>query len=172
MKKILIILVFASMSCITIDARAQTLDPEIYKKIKDYHSLIGVKIDVASEKELEEKIVIRELVEGLNSNQISMYSFSSEGTGAPFDIIVVENDSVEIYEIEIINTLLRRVIDMSLKYSDVSTNKKDIKWIDEILRLNQQALHEAHHDDWVTEVRRGKYTYMVRLEMLKHSLHK
>ena len=168
----LIILVFALMSCITIDARAQTFDPEIYKKIKDYYSLIGVEIDAASEKELEEKIVIRELVEGLNSNQISMYSFISEDTGSPFDIIVVENDSVEIYEIEILNTLLRRVINMSLKYSDVSTNKKDIKWIDEILMLNQQALHEAHHDDWVVEVKRGKYTYIVRLEMLKHNLHK
>jgi hypothetical protein len=165
MKKILIIL--SAILCFTNIVSSQTYSFEMYKNIKEYYDLVGVKIEATSKKEIEENIKIEELVNGLNSNQISMYDFCSVGNDTPFDIIIIENDSIEIWDITAINSLLRRVIDISKKYTDISDNRKVIKWIDEILNLHLQVLHKSPFSPSVMAYKRGKYTYNIMLESLK-----
>lgn len=167
MKKTLIILTV--ILCSTNIIYSQTFGFDMYKNIKEYYDLVGVKIEVTSKKEIETNIKIRELVKGLNSHQVGIYDFCSEGNDTPFDIIIVENDSIEIWDITAINSLLRRIVDISKKYSDVSNNRKDIKWIDEILELHRQTLVKSSFNSSVMEYKRGKYTFNIMLESLKKS---
>lgn len=165
MKKLLMILVF--ISCISSGIHAQTYSSEMYSNIKEYYALKGIKIETTSQKEIKEKIEIVELVKDLNSSQVSMYTFCLDGCEAQFDIIIVEKDSVELYEILAINSILSRVLDLSKKYSDISNNRKDIKWIDEILKLHLMALNQSIFNCCVVEVKRGLYTYNLMLGSLK-----
>lgn len=165
MKKLFVLLIF--LSHLTNMAKSQSFDLDFYKHIKEFYSLIGVKIDATSKKELEENIVIRELVKDLNTNQISIYSFCSDGNDVPFNLIIIENDSIEIYEIQEINPIIRRVLNLSKKYDDICDNRKDIKWIDKILTIHLQTLNESIFNCCVMEVKRGKYTYNIRQESLK-----
>lgn len=165
MKKITIILIYISFFANI--ANSQIFSFEMYKNIKEYYNLIGIDIKATSKKGIEETIKIRELVKGLNSNQISLYDFCSAENDTFFDIIIVENDSVQVWSILAINPLLRRVVDISKKYSDVSNNRKDIQWIDEILDLHRQALNRSIFNCCLTEHKRGKYTYNIMLHSLK-----
>jgi len=164
MKKVLIILTI--ISSITNIATSQTFSFEMYKNIKEYYDLVGVKIEATSKKKLEENILIRDLVKGLNSNQISLYDFCSVGNDTPFDIVIVENDSIEIWDITAINSLLSRLVEISKKYTDVSNTRKDILWIDKILELHRQILQKSSFNP-VMEYKKGKYTYNIMLESLK-----
>jgi len=138
---------------------AQSFDSLFYENIKEFNACVGTKIMVNSLNDLKAITIVKDLVKGLNTQQIAIYSFCMEGYDTPFNIIIIENDSIDIYEISEINLLLRRIVDISKKYNDISTNRKDIKWINEILYLNKLALDESAFTPIQLLETRGHYKY-------------
>ena len=161
---------FAIIFLYTGSLSAQEIDLNLYLNIKSFYDILGYTIDKSSTQELESIINVQNLVEKINTPEISLYEFNlSQTYDLPSNIIIVENDSTDIYDIFAINDIISRIIDISIKYPDVSTNKKDILWIKNILALHNSAIGNAASEGWLVERKVGKYTYHIAYKTYKYA---
>jgi hypothetical protein len=161
MRKIML-LSFIAIFCCVGNIHAQKRDLSLYENIKSFYKLIGFDINECNKKELELVINVKDLVENLNNQEIAIYRFNSPENDLPSNIIIVEKDSVDIYDIFAINAIISRIVDVSTKYPDISTNKKDIAWIKNILALHLSAIQNVRAEAWIVEKKAGKYKYHIK----------
>lgn len=168
MKKVRLIS-FVIIFCYTGNLAAQEIDLDLYENIKSFYNLVGYTIDKHSKQELESIINVKDLVGGINTSATSIYMFNSPASDLPSNIIIVEKDSTDIYDIFAINAIISRIIDISTKYPDVSTNKKDIIWIRKILALHLSATQNVRAEAWIVEKKSGKCKYHIKYDTIKSS---
>jgi len=148
---------------------AQKKDLSLYENIKSFYNLMGFPIDNCGKQELESIINVKDLTENLNTSEVSLYKFNSPSNDSPSNIIIVQKDSIDIYDIFAINAILRRIVVISAKYSEISINKKDIAWIKSILELHLSAIQNVRAEAWIVEKKVGKFTYHIKYDNLDSS---
>lgn len=153
MKSIIISIIFIFSSIIIF---GQSMHTELYKSLAKFYFYKGCNIDtLTSEKEI---IEIKNLIENTNTNKISIFYFSS-GHDSFFNIIMVENDNIDIYDIHALNEILNKIVDLSRKYNSIVSESITIKWIEKTLYLNKLALNESVFTSSNLKKTEGKVTF-------------
>jgi hypothetical protein len=166
--KFKLLLIISILFVASDDIFAQKKDSILYENARFFFDIVGWHLSNCDFK-LDKIIQIEDLVEDANSDSIALYSFSCVLNDAPSNIIIVEKDSIGFYDIWSINFLLKKVTELSQKYSDISNSKKDIKWINAILNIHLRTTQEAGSEAWVTVTKKDKSSFYIKYSTYENS---
>ena len=153
-----------SIFLFTFNLSAQKKDKLMYENANNFYKLsegVDIRAMNTGSNKLERMINIFDLVEGTNTDSVALYGFFTGNLiRHHINIIIVDKDSVGIYDLFAINFLLQKVVELSEKYPDVSNNKKDIKWIEAILDRHLFAMQSTPYAGRLIE-KKGNYSLYV-----------
>ena len=137
MKKIYILLIISISGSLS----AQYYDSSIYVDLFNFYRMKKCDLEI-NQINLKEAFHIKELVDSVNNNNVSIYLFNETITSShATHIVVIENGKRKIYDIKALNFLIKEIIELSEKH-DVCCSVT-IRWIDAILELNLRASHNS-----------------------------
>ena len=166
--KFKLLLIFSILFIVSNNVLAQKKDRVLYEDAGMFFELIGLNID-KGDVTFDEIIYIEDLVKDANTDSIALYSFNCVLNDAPSNIIIVEKDSVCFYDIWALNFLLKKVVELSQKYPDISNSKKDMKWINAILNIHLRITQEAGAEAWVVKEEKNRSSFYIKYSTYKYA---